>query len=155
MAEGCIGVHLRHHQRHTLFHAEGTGVVDHHSAGIRDRLTPLLRHRATSRGKHQIHTLEGCGTHLLNDQLLTLPLLFLPRRAGRCQQAQFSNRKLTLVEQLEQLLTHSSAGTEHRNGQRAGGERTRTRWRRRGGQTGIARAEKRIQTSSDCIGHPL
>ena len=36
------------------------------------------------------------------------------------------------------VRAHSSAGTEHRNGQRAGGERTRTRWGRRSGQTGIA-----------------
>ena len=87
MAEGCIGVHLRHHQRHALFHAEGTGVVDHHRTGIRNRLTPLLRHRTSRRSEHQINALERVGTHLLKNELLTLPLLFLTCRASRCQQA--------------------------------------------------------------------
>ena len=39
-----LGVHLGHHQRHVLIHAEGAGVVDHDGAGSGDRLAHLLGH---------------------------------------------------------------------------------------------------------------
>ena len=47
MGEGCIGIDLGHHQRHTVLHPEGTGVIHHHRTGCGDRFAPLLGNRTT------------------------------------------------------------------------------------------------------------
>ena len=99
MRQGGLRVHLWHHQGHRRIHAEGTGVIDHHSALLHRHRGPLTGHRTASRGQHQINASEGFGTHRLHGQALTFELHRLASRAGRGQQAQLLQREGTLLKQ--------------------------------------------------------
>ena len=55
----CIlSVALRHYQGYIVVHAEGTGVVNHHSTILCDGLSKFLRRAGTSRGEGDVDILE-------------------------------------------------------------------------------------------------
>ena len=141
MGQRCIGIDLRHHQRNTLLHAEGTGVIHHHCTRGGDRVTPLPRHRPASGGQHKIHSLKRRSVHLLEGDRAAVPLLRAAGGACRSQQLQFSYRKVAFLEEKKQLLTDRTTGAENSNVEGTG-------WKRRG-QAGGER-DSRLPAQIEC-----
>ena len=118
MLKGCLGVDLRNHQRDTLLHPKGAGVVDHHGSGVGDRITPALRYRSSSRSQHQINTLKRVGRHFFDRERESVPALGLSSGASRSQELQFRNRKIALLKQNQQFLPNGTTGTKNSNVER-------------------------------------
>ena len=56
--EGIGSINLWHDQRDILLHTEGTGIVDHHSTVLGDRLCILDGYTSPSRDEGDINILE-------------------------------------------------------------------------------------------------
>ena len=55
---GIFGIHLGHHQRHTIVHAERARIVNHNGAEFGNVGPKLLRHRRAGRHKRDGHAFE-------------------------------------------------------------------------------------------------
>ena len=122
VGKGRIGIDLGHHQRHTVLHPEGTGVIHHHCTSSGNRFAPLLGNRTTGRSQHQIDPYKGLGRNLFDRENAAVPGLGLARRTGRRQQLQLANGETALFQQQQQFLANSTAGTKNSNIARAIGK---------------------------------
>jgi len=109
-----FSVDLRHDQRHIIVHAEGAGVVDHHSPIFRYRVCKLLTRSGTGRGKGDIHTFKIIVVlqqfHLI---VLTLEIIKASGTTCRAEQHKVIHGEITLSENAQELLSHSAAGTDN------------------------------------------
>ena len=119
MPSHVAGVHLGHHQRHVLVHAERAGVVDHHGAGRGHGLAHLLRHAGTAREQRDIHAFERLRRHLLHRELACRNLAapqkrqLLARRASRRQRTHLGRREIDVVQHLQELSAYRARGPRH------------------------------------------
>ena len=108
------GVDLRHYQWHVVVHTEGAGVVDHHSAVLRDRVRKLLTRTSTGRGEGDVHTLEVVVVlqkfHLI---VLAFEVVKAAGTTCRAEQHKVINGEITLSEDTQKLLAHCATGTDN------------------------------------------
>ncbi len=123
-------IDLRHDERDRLVHAEGRGVVDHHSA-LRHRDGPeLLRRGATRREERQVHAIERLLGELRDRHRLAGKRQLLARRTRRCERANFRVGKLALLDTGQDFDADSTGraddGDDWLGGQAGGAQRTYT-----------------------------
>ena len=110
-AHQCIlGIALGNNQRHVGVHAEGTAVVDHHTAMLRDGLGEILRGATAGRYKGHIDVLEVIVMlQELHFVLLTTELIFTAGAALRAEENQLVNREIALSQNAQELLSYGTA----------------------------------------------
>ena len=111
-----LGIHLRHHKRHILVHAEGARVVDHHGPVLGDRLRELARRAGTGRSEHIIDALEIVVVlQQLDRKGFATEHILAAGAALRAEQQQLVDGELTLLQNLQELLSHGAAGAHDSN----------------------------------------
>ena len=110
--QGIHGITFGHHQGHVVVHAEGTRIVDHHAAILRNGLGKLLRRTGTSTGKGDVDVLEiVVMLQQLHFDFLATKSVLTTSRTLRAKEHQFVHRKISLIEQAQEFLSHSTART--------------------------------------------
>jgi hypothetical protein len=112
MAVEGLGVDLRHDERDVVVHAPEAGVVDHDGARLDEARSPLLAHRSSRRGEHELDSLDR-----VRRQGATLDLSpgireLGPGRALGAEGNHLGGREATLAEHLEDRATHCARGAQ-------------------------------------------
>ena len=121
MPAHVTGVHLGHHQRHVLVHAERAGVVDHDGAMGDHGLAHGLRHGAAGGEQRDVDALERFGRHLLHGQLAcgnlaaALERQLLTGGTRGSQRDDLRCGEIQVVQHIQELVADGARSAANRN----------------------------------------
>ena len=111
-----VGVHLRHDQRHVVFHAEGGRVVDDDATGLACLRGDGLGSVATRREQGDVGLAEIELVERADGQHVILAIGHLaPGRARRGERMHLVRRKIPLGKCLQHLASDSAGGADNSN----------------------------------------
>ena len=115
MPVDLLGVDLGHDERDAVFHAEVTGVVDHHRAGRDGGRGELFADAAAGGKEGDLDALEAVLRQLFDGVSLAEEFNGLAGTFGAGQQLETLDRKPALGQHGEKFLTHGPGGTDDCN----------------------------------------
>ena len=114
-------VHLGNHQGHILIHAERARVIDHDGARGNHSLAHRLGNVGACGEQRNIDALERLGGHFLHSKLTcgnvaaALEGKLLASRARRRERAHLACREVQVMQDLQELISHSARRTGNSN----------------------------------------
>ena len=108
-----VRVHLGNNQRDSFIEAESRGVVDNDGTcgnGVRSK---LRGNATTGTEERDIDALERIRSQLFHGDFFSTKSQRPAGRAGRSEKSQFANRKITLLEALEDFNPHGSGSSRY------------------------------------------
>ena len=113
-----VGIHLGHHQRATLVHTPGAGVVHHHAARSHGMGCIFQRGGATRRKQGQVHAPEGFPGHFLHHQFVIPVGHLVAGRTRRRKRHHRSGGKIPLGQNVQHFAPDGACGARDGHDQR-------------------------------------
>ncbi len=112
LADG-MGIHLRNHQGNLGIHAEGTCVVNDDTPLPCGNGSELFANGSTSGKKPDLNTFERVLVQNLDTHILSIKLEALTRASFGCQQLDLLDRKFSLLQNANHLISYGAGSSDH------------------------------------------